>query len=295
MATPTVTPTGYYQFAFNSLLFGGVGQGVQVLSVDGLEDMPSLRTQDDSAGYRDGMVTGRDFLGGRTITFNLQIMSDVNAPMQTYLQALKTNLVEQQYGTNVMQFWLPNRSLQRVNCRVRKRVVTIDPNYVYGQAFAAVEMFCPDPRIYDDAALTATFNPAAALGRVYPRVYPMVYNVSTGSVGNVQTLTNNGNVTTYPTFTVTGPCSNPYIYNQATGQFLSFNVTLGANDVLYADTDSKAVTLSISGGTPAPARNVLVNGSSWFGISPGSTTISFTTGAYTSGSLMTMNYRSAYI
>ena len=289
------TPSGNYQFGFNGWLFGGVGQGVQILEIDGLEDIPELRVQDDSAGYRDGMVTGRDFLGGRTVTFKLQIMSDVNAPMQTYLQQLKQYLVEQQSGTSVLQFQLPNYNLRRLNGRIRKRVIKVDPLYTYGQAFADVELFCPDPRIYDDALFSTTFNPSAALGRVYPRVYPMVYNTSTGSIGNIQTLTNNGNVTTYPTLTVTGPCSNPYIYNQSTGQYLSFSVTLGANDVLYADTDSKAITLSVSGGTPAPARNLLVNGSSWFGISPGSTTISFTTGAYTSGSLLTMNYRSAYI
>ena len=289
------TPAGNYQFGFNGWLFGGVGQGVQVLEVTGLEDIPELRVQDDSAGYRDGMVTGRDFLSARVLTFKLQIMSDGVNSMQTYLQQLKLYLVEQQSGTSVLQFQLPNYGLRRVNARVRKRSIKVDPLYVFGQSFADVQFYCPDPRIYDDALFSATFNPAAALGRAYPRVYPLVYNTTTGSIGNVQTLTNNGNVTTYPTLTVTGPCSNPYIYNQTTGQFLSFNVTLGANDVLYADTDSKAVTLSISGGTPAPARNLLVNGSSWFGISPGSTTISFTTGAYTSGSLMTMNYRSAYI
>ena len=77
------TPGAPYTFAFNGWLFGGPGQGVQVLNIDGLEDVPTLRTQDESRGYSDGQFSGRDFLNGRSIVTTLQIMSDSVNPMQT--------------------------------------------------------------------------------------------------------------------------------------------------------------------------------------------------------------------
>ena len=80
------TPSANYVFGFNGWLFGGPGQGVQVLEIDGLEDLPDVRVQDDSRGYQDGQFTGRDFFQGRHVTFQLQVMNDANGTMQTYLK-----------------------------------------------------------------------------------------------------------------------------------------------------------------------------------------------------------------
>ena len=284
------TPSGDYQFSFNGWAFGGLGQGVQVLQVDGLEDMPGLRVQDDNRGFSDGMFTGRDFLNGRVITFTLQVMNDAANTMQTYLAELKANLVFQQSGTGTLQFQLPGRGVQRVYGRVRRRSITINPEYVYGRSIAVVEFFCPDPRVYDDSAITQALTPAAGLGRTYNRVYPLLYNASTGTSGNVVTVTNNGNVTMFPTMTLVGPCTNPVIYNQTTGQQLQFNYTLLGSDTLYIDPDLRLVTLNGN-----PARNLLMNGSQWFGFPAGNTTLTFTTTAYTTGAALTLTYRSAYV
>jgi len=63
--------TNSYSFSFNGITFGGAGSPYQILSVDGLEGLPGIRNQDDNRGYADGMFSGRDFLGGRTISFTL--------------------------------------------------------------------------------------------------------------------------------------------------------------------------------------------------------------------------------
>ncbi len=55
----TVTLTQPYSFSFNGLTFGGTDSPYQILSVDGLEALPELRTQDDNRGYADGMFSGR--------------------------------------------------------------------------------------------------------------------------------------------------------------------------------------------------------------------------------------------
>ena len=57
------TLTDYYSLAFNGLVFGA-GTPYPVQSIDGLEGLPELRTQDDNQGYNDGMFSGRDFWPG---------------------------------------------------------------------------------------------------------------------------------------------------------------------------------------------------------------------------------------
>lgn len=170
-------PTSQYGFAFgdgtgNQWLFGGAGQGVQVLQVDGLEGLPNLRTQDSGRGYADGGFSGRDFLDSRAITFTLQIMNDANNSMQYYLQELQRYLMPQRSGLNVLQVYLPGgRGVRRIYGRVRRRQITVDPQYVYGRAIAQLEFFCPDPRFYNDTLTTYTLNSATNLTRSYNRVY----------------------------------------------------------------------------------------------------------------------------
>jgi hypothetical protein len=283
------SPSSNYQFAFNGWIFGGPGAGVQILQVDGLEDMPSLRVQDDNRGFSDGMWTGRDFLNGRYITFTLQIMNDANGTMQTYLAELKTNLLFQQQGTGTLQFQLPGRSLQRVSARVRRRSLQIDPDYTFGKSIAVVELFAPDPRIYDDAAQGGVLTPGSTSGRTYNRVYPLLYNNSTGTSNAYGSFTNAGNVTVYPTFTLTGGMNTPIISNSTTGTFLKFNVVLAAADVLVVDTDTKTVTLN-----GYAARNLLDNTSDWFGFPAGTTTIGIVASGTSTGTL-TVAYRNGYV
>jgi hypothetical protein len=284
------TPASNYVMAFNGFLFGGPGQGVQVLEIDGLESLPDLRTQDDIRGYQDGMFTGRDFLSGRYVTFRLQIMNDSANTMQTYLAQLKSNLVPQQQGTGVLQFQLPGRSLQRLNARVRKRNIKLDPEYVYGRSEAMVEFFCADPRIYDDALITAALNPTSQVGRVYNRVYPLLYNtIGSGGVGST-TVTNSGNVTVFPTFTLNGAMTNPIIVNSSTGQYLSLNITTSATDTIVIDPDLRSITYN-----GLPARNLLINGSSWFGLPAGSTTIGIISSTASTASSLVITYRNGYI
>jgi hypothetical protein len=283
------TPTIDYQFAFNGWIFGGAGAGVQILQVDGLEDLPTLRVQDDNRGFSDGMWTGRDFLNGRYLTFTLQVMNDSAGTMQTYLSELKSNLLFQQQGTGVLQFKLPGRGVQRVEARVRRRSLTIDPDYTYGKSVAVVELFCPDPRIYDDASQVSVLSPGSSYGRTYDRVYPLLYNSAIGSSNAFGAFTNNGNVTVYPTFTLTGSMVSPVVSNSTTGDLLKINVTLSGSDVLVIDTDTKAITLN-----GYAARNLLDNTSSWFGFPPGSTTVGIVASGTSTGTL-TVAYRNGYV
>jgi hypothetical protein len=286
MASPTVN----YGFAFNGWLFGGVGQAVQILSVSGLDSLPSVRNQDSIRGYADGLFTGRDFASGREITFDLQIMGDNTNSARYYVNQLRANLMMQQYGTSVLEFLLPSRSLQYVNARVRARDIVIDPDYSYGKARAQVRMLCPDPRIYDSATQTAVVStPAAGTGRTYDRFYNLTYIGSSG--GSLVACNNAGTYPTVPTFTITGPCSNPVVVNSTTAQKLAFNVVLStASDTLVINPDLRTVLFNGS-----PARNLLTTDSSWFYLPLGSTNIGFVAASSSVGSSLTVQWHNAYL
>lgn len=283
------TPAENYEFAFNGWLFGGPGQGVQVLEIDGLEDLPSLRVQDDTRGFQDGMFTGRDFLNGRSIMMTLQIMNDSNNTMTAYLAELKANLLYQQQGTGVLQFLLPGRGVQRVNARVRRRALRIDPDYTYGKSLATLELFCPDPRIYDDALISNTLTPGTGAGRTYNRVYPLVYTAPLSGATAYMDFVNSGNVTVFPTITINGACVNPRIINSTTGQSVNLAISTSAADTLIIDPDMRQVTYNGN-----PARNLVTNASSWFGFPPGTTTIGIVVDS-TSGATATVAYRNGYV
>ena len=288
------TPSQAYIFAFNGWLFGGAGQGVQILEIDGLEDLPSIRSQDSNRGFADGMFTGRDFLDGRVVTMTLQVMSDANGSMQTYLQQLKSYLVSQQSGTGLLQIYLPNRGVQRLNARVRQRAIKIDPEYVYGRAVVSVQFFCPDPRIYNDTQASYSLGTALGATRSYSRTFNMTYpNTASGS--SSVTVTHQGNYETWPSFSLTGAvCSAPVITNSTQGKSLSFpSLTLAAADVLTVNTDLRTVLLN-----GVAQRNLLSSASQWFSfpaLSSPSVPQSIQVSVSSGSSTCTMTYRDAYV
>jgi hypothetical protein len=291
-----------YRFAFNDFEFGGGDSVYQILTLDGLEDLPVIRNQDDNRGYQDGMWTGRDFLSGRTLTFVMTVRGDTNYSMNYYLDLLQTNLVPQQQGTGLLQFQLPGSDLQRINARVRRRSITINTEYSSGLATATYEFFCPDPRYYDDTLKsTDLINATATAGRTYNRVYTTpptaVYNnpfedgmYFGGGAGAPNLITNDGWTTTYPIITIQGPAANPRVTNVTAGLYLQVDTTLGTADELVLNTDLRTVTLN-----GVSRRALLNNASTWFAAPPGTSYYTFTATGTDGNTACVVTWRNAYI
>jgi hypothetical protein len=282
-----------YSFSFNGQVFGGTGSPYQILSVDGLEGLPGIRNQDDNRGYADGMFTGRDFLGGRTISMIIQTVGTPGASAQANYNTLQRTLQPQTSGTTPLYFILSaGETEQVIEARVRSHIATINPNYTYGLIMSQVEFFCPDPRYYDSNIQTATLDYSPPTGRIYNRIYNLVYGG--GSSVITTTISNNGWTDTYPTITLNGPIDNPVLGNNTQGFALYFNVILSQSDSFVVDLYNKLITLN-----GQPARNTLISGSSqWFSAQPGNNDFYLTGDA---GSTLvgvtgaTVEWQSAYI
>jgi hypothetical protein len=298
---PTVASLDVYSFAFNGFVFGGADSPYQITSVEGLEDLPVIRNQDDNRGYADGMFTGRDFLSGRTLIFTFQIFSDANYTMTENLAFMQTALQPQQSGTTVLQFQVPGQPLQRVNARARRRSIKIDPDFTYGKATGIYEFFCPDPLIYADAENNVNiYSVIPPSGRTYDRVYtaaaspganPFDTGMSYGGGSSSNIITNGGWATTYPTITINGPAVNPRINDTSTGEFLLINYSMTNSDIIVLDCNLRSVTLNGNN-----QRSLLDNTSSWFNLPAGTTLLSFTAVSGTDANTScVVSWRNAYI
>jgi hypothetical protein len=251
-----------YSFSFNNLVFGGAGSPYQILSVEGLEGLPGIRNQDDNRGYADGMFSGRDFYSGRPISMVIQTTGNATGSAQANLNTLQQALIAQQSGTTPLYFLLSNAAGEQViNARVRGFMTTVDPNYTYGYILSQVTFFCPDPAYYDSNTQTATLAFSPPTGRIYNRIYNLIYGG--GSATITTTISNNGWYYAFPLINIYGPIDNPVIGNTTQNASLSFNASLSDADVLTVDLYNKLITLNGS-----PARNLLLSGT-WFSASPG--------------------------
>ena len=285
----TVTFLNPYSFAFNGFVFGGANSPYQILSVDGLKALPSLRVQDSDRGYQDGTISGRDFLNARTVTMIIQIMSGNGLSAQANYNLLQAALQPQQNGTSPLQFQLaPGDNFQYVNARVRKAMATVDPDYTYGKIKAQYEFYCPDPRYYDYTTQTANMTPTQPLGRTYNRTYNLTFGG--GSQTQTATVLNNGDTTTYPIITIYGPVTNPVVGSTTSSQALSFNYTMIQSDVISINLQYRTVLLNGN-----PARNLLKGSSQWFAAAPGTSLFYFTGTSTTVGQTnATVQWNNAY-
>jgi phage-related protein len=284
------TLTQVYSFAFNNQVFGGAGSPYQILSVDGLESLPSIRNQDDNRGYHDGMFTGRDFLNGRVISIIFNTFGDSNGSAQTNYNTIQRILLPQTSGTTPLYFKFPNSptSEQFVDARVRNLRTTVDPNYTYGYITSQVDFFCPDPNYYDNNLQTSVMQISAALGRTYNKTFNYTYGGGSATV--TTTISNIGWGTTYPIITISGPITNPVVGNSTSGNTLYFSGTYSALDILEIDLYNQLITLNGN-----PARNLLISGT-WFDAPPGNSNFFFTgTGTLAGTTQATVSWYSAYI
>jgi hypothetical protein len=222
------------------------------------------------------------YTSGGTMTMSSSAQQNYNL--------LQAAVLPQTSGTTIMQFQMSNAgALQRVYARVRANRTIVDPDYSYGFIRSQYTFFCPDPRYYDDTAQSAALTVTNALGRIYNRIYNLVYGYSIS--GGAATVQNNGWATTYPVITISGPIVNPTVGNSTTGNYITVTGSYAASDIITVDLDSKLITLN-----GASARNLVTGTSTWFGAAPGANAFYLTgSGTLAGTTAATVAWRSAYI
>jgi len=265
-----------YQFTPNGSstpFVWGAGTPYAVENIDGLGGSSPIRNEDDNRGYIDGSFSGRDFYDARTVTFDILITGDGSHSAQYYYKQLQASLYPQPTGyypdpyastqaTGVLglfQFQLSAvTGIQRMWGRVRLLTTPIDPEFSFGYITCTVEFYFPDPRYYDDTAITP-------------------------SAGTTVSLSNAGWATTCPAITIATPSASGSITDNINGYVMAFS-NVDTSYPLVIDLLRRSVTQN-----SLPARNTLTNVNNWLCLTPNySTTWTSTLGS------MAITYRNAY-
>lgn len=279
--------TADWQCELNGLLLGE-GTPYGVLSIDGLGDLPEIRTADDPRAGDHGLYRGNDLAAGRIVTVELDIVATASTSLNAAVAALETATVLQS-TESPFAFQFPGKVRQQVGVRPRRRRLPRDLALQMGFGRAKLQLDASDPRIYAQRQSTAaTGLPSAAGGLTFPVTFPATF----GAVSSANTIlaTNDGNFGTRPVLVITGPVDTPTVLHTTSGRFLKFALTLADGDTLTVDLDAKSVLLN---GT-ASRRSALTADSSWWELAAGSNTVQYNAAA-TTASTLTMTWRSAWL
>lgn len=134
------------QGSFNGLSFGA-GTDYHVSGVEGLWDLPEVRSNDlpKSAGY--GSFVGMDRSGSRTVTLTLTLIAATVGAYDTLVTTLRTATEPQ---TTAKALRLMGNTVF-VWARPRRRILPIATDRQQRHAVAVIEFVCADPTVYTGA------------------------------------------------------------------------------------------------------------------------------------------------
>lgn len=124
-----------------------------------------------------------------------------------------------------------------------------------------IDLYAPDPYLYGPEKIFPSGANAVQGGLAFPLAYPLDFSPIGASAADV--VTNAGNVTSYPTFKVTGDYFSGFSLTDTLGNFVKFDGMV---------TYSSPVTISMGGGYALQNgidKTTLVSRRDWFGIPPG--------------------------
>lgn len=258
-----MTVTESFQGSYNGLLFGAQTD-VQLRGIEGLLGYET-RSFDIARARQNGSWAGLNLIDERIFIVTLEVIaptapfSDVIAEVATAFQPISDPDAQLPF-----EFLLPGWAEPRiVVCRPTKGELPIDQRFNYHDGLFDIEMTANDPLLYSSTLHQVSGGlPSPTAGLTFPVTFDVTFGASTGGSLEVENV---GNYITAPVFTITGPVTNPTISFSATGQFMTFAITLAPTDVLVVDMKNRTVTLNDT----ANRYNTITTGSSWFGIPPG--------------------------
>lgn len=146
----------------------GPGSRYHVTAIEGLDDMPDIRSDDMERPGQHGDYTGPDYTGPRIIQLGLGLRADTPDELRDLTLALRAATQPQRQPAPLQL--LDQDTL--VYGKVRRRNIPYDAEYLWRTGAAALELYCADPYLYgleEHSASTTAYSPAA--GRTYPLAY----------------------------------------------------------------------------------------------------------------------------
>lgn len=248
----------------------------------------------DQVGGRDGALTGPQSVGPRSLEIEALIVAPTAALLRQHIARVRALLGPQGLpGPRLPIVWEQhdfgtNRRLALVVRPIGDFTPVVVPGFTEGGLASAMRfsLVAATPWKYESGASVfaqmGLQDPALVGGRTYNRTFDYTYGGSSGAGGTL-VVVNNGDLPTWPTFTITGPVDFPVITNATSGLTFQVNKNLSATDVVIIDSTI---------GTVSPASVRLIGRP--FPLVPGSNTITWraASGTYYPAARLRLDWRS---
>ncbi len=282
--------TGDYEIEFRGLLTGG-DTGAALVQIEGLVDLPSVRSADQILLRRHGAHPGDDFVDARSIVLTYELHADSSAGFAELVQDMQTAFAPG--GAEIpLVFQIPGLAggeKAQVWARCKRRQLPVALDWFYRIPTATFELVATDPLIYSASESTETTSlPSAGGGVTFPMVAPITFG--TVSTGGSIFAENAGSFDADVTLRIDGPVTNPRVENLAADRTIAVNLTLATGEYLVIDTKARTVLLN---GT-ASRYSSLDSSSRWWSLAPGTSEIRFRASTPTVATLAAA-WRSAWL
>lgn len=232
------------EWSYNGLLFG-YGSPIKVVNVDGLYDA-DIRSSSQPKSVDHGSYISARFFDEKKIVISGHVHSEEQANFSSEVAALRRAFVPVD-AILPLTFKLPGETERLVYCLPQKRRMPQDTDFIQNKlAKWTVELLAGDPRVYST-------------------VEKLLAGAGIAS--------NEGDFSTLPIITISGPSTNPLITNTTTGESIQVMKTLIAGQVLVLDFPAKTVKLD-----GVSVYDSLGSGFSWFPLRPGDNAITVSGG-----------------
>jgi hypothetical protein len=255
-----------------------------VTKEDGWSSSPDVRLELVAHPQRDGSFDAPSFRSSRVITLEGTAIAPDEDTRERAKDRINAVLAD---GSTLAELTVRERTVtRRALVRLSAGTKIVDRSPISFEW--SLHVTAPDPLRQGVTEYTAFCGlPKPGSGMNFSMTFPLQFGEPTG--GSL-VLANAGTATSWPLWTVTGPCSQPVIRNDSTGQRLAFDLPLLEGDTLVVDVAARTVWL---GG--ASRRAALLPRSSWFGLPPGNTVIGFDAFNPHESGVLTVVWRNAWI
>jgi hypothetical protein len=257
-----------------------------VTGESGWSSTPPVRLDLANRPQRDGAFDAPSFRGARVITIEGTAIAPESDSRERAKDRLAAVLADGSSGLAelaVQERQVIRRALVRLSAETK--IADTTP-YTFDWS---LQLTAPDPVRYGLEQHTAFCGlPQPGEGITFPiQSWPLDFGESRGGS---MTLANAGTVTTWPVWTVTGPCDRPVIRHATSGASLGLGLSLSGGDVLVVDVAARTIRLN-----GASRRAALLPGSVWFGLAPGSTGVEFDALRTDTPAVLSAAWRDAWI
>ena len=284
------------RFKLGAVEFSGEGDATGPLVVREFEPGGAdVRDQDAERAQQDGLIVGRDLLGGRLWSWAISArgndLSDVLAA-NALLEGAWRDPARLKPGVTTPLSYLTDGRWRRVYGRPG-RFTGITPDYLAMSGLGRIvcDFRVTDPRYYDDddTSVVLTIVPATTGGLMTPLAAPL--STVQSSAPRAGIVNNLGDADTPLKVKFQGPVSNPWV-RSTDGMEIGLNTTLASDESITVD--PLAGTVTRNGGASAAGLLTRKTRMSATLLTPGTTELTFGGTDPTGTAKATLYWRNAY-